>query len=120
LHAPSPTLIWHYNLLAQLLAQFHADKQRALAAQATVLHAAPSTKPGRGFTHDVKNLLQSLNALCSAGVEPGAEASPEYQSLLRRQLPAITDRLAETLAKLNAPQDSSRRRAGLMRRRLVA
>jgi hypothetical protein len=30
-HAPSPTLIWHYNLLAQLLAQFHADKQRALA-----------------------------------------------------------------------------------------
>jgi hypothetical protein len=106
LHAPSPTLIWHYNLLAQLLAQFHADKQRAQALrQLSYMRAIHET--GARLTHDVKNLLQSLNTLCSAGVEPGAEASPEYQSLLRRQLPAITDRLAETLAKLNAPQVSS-------------
>ena len=103
LHAPSPTLIWHYNLLAQLLAQFHADKQRALALkQLSYMQAIHET--GARLTHDVKNLLQSLNTLCSAGVEPGAESSFEYQSLLRRQLPAITDRLAETLAKLNAPQ----------------
>lgn len=103
LHAPSPTLIWHYNLLAQLLAQFHADKQRALALkQLSYMQAIHET--GARLTHDVKNLLQSLNMLCSAGVEPGAESSLEYQSLLRRQLPAITDRLAETLAKLNAPQ----------------
>lgn len=103
LHAPSPTLIWHYNLLAQLLAQFHADKQRAQALkQLSYMQAIHET--GARLTHDVKNLLQSLNTLCSAGVEPGAESSLEYQSLLRRQLPAITDRLAETLAKLNAPQ----------------
>ncbi len=105
-HAPSPTLIWHYNLLAQLLAQFHADKQRAQALrQLSYMRAIHET--GARLTHDVKNLLQSLNTLCSAGVEPGAEASPEYQSLLRRQLPAITDRLAETLAKLNAPEGNS-------------
>ncbi len=105
-HAPSPTLIWHYNLLAQLLAQFHADKQRAQALrQLSYMRAIHET--GARLTHDVKNLLQSLNTLCSAGIEPDAEASPEYQSLLRRQLPAITDRLAETLAKLNAPQGSS-------------
>lgn len=104
LHAPSPTLIWHYNLLAQLLGQFHADKQRALALkQLSYLRAIHET--GARLTHDVKNLLQSLNTLCSAGGEPGAESSPEYQSLLRRQLPAITDRLADTLAKLNAPQE---------------
>ncbi|MDP2821168.1 MAG: ATP-binding protein [Sulfuritalea sp.] len=103
LHAPSPTLIWHYNLLAQLLAQFYADKQRALALkQLSYMQAIHET--GARLTHDVKNLLQSLNALCSAGIEPGAESSREYQALLRRQLPAITDRLAETLAKLNAPQ----------------
>ncbi len=103
LHTPSPTLIWHYNLLAQLLAQFHADKQRALALkQLSYMQAIHET--GARLTHDVKNLLQSLNTLCSAGVEPGAESSSEYQSLLRRQLPAITERLAETLAKLNAPQ----------------
>ena len=102
-HALSPTLIWHYNLLAQLLAQFHADKLRALALkQLSYMQAIHET--GARLTHDVKNLLQSLNALCSAGIEPGAESSREYQALLRRQLPAISDRLAETLAKLNAPQ----------------
>lgn len=102
LHALSPTLIWHYNLLAQLLAQFHADKQRGLALKRlSYMEAIHET--GARLTHDVKNLLQSLNALCSAGVEPGAESSLEYQSLLRRQLPAISERLADTLAKLNAP-----------------
>lgn len=106
LHALSPTLIWHYNLLAQLLAQFHVDKLRALALkQLSYMQAIHET--GARLTHDVKNLLQSLNALCSAGIEPGAESSREYQSLLRRQLPAISDRLAETLAKLNAPQSLS-------------
>lgn len=106
LHALSPTLIWHYNLLAQLLAQFHADKQRGLALkQLSYMQAIHET--GARLTHDVKNLLQSLNALCSAGSEPGAESSLEYQSLLRRQLPVISDRLAETLAKLNAPQSLS-------------
>jgi hypothetical protein len=102
-HTLSPTLIWHFNLLAQYLAQLHADKQRAQALkQLSYMQAVHET--GARLTHDVKNLLQSLNALCSAGLEPGAESSLEYQSLLRRQLPAITDRLAETLAKLNAPQ----------------
>ena len=106
LHAPSPTLIWHYNLLAQLLAQFHADKQRALALkQLSYMRAIHET--GARLTHDIKNLLQSLNALCSAGLEPGAETSLEYQSLLRRQLPAISERLAETLGKLNAPQQQA-------------
>jgi len=103
LHALSPTLVWHCNLLAQLLAQFHADKQRARALkQLSYMQAVHET--GSRLTHDVKNLLQSLNALCSAGLEPGAESSLEYQSLLRRQLPAITGRLAETLGKLNVPQ----------------
>ncbi|MCF8178307.1 MAG: sensor histidine kinase [Sulfuritalea sp.] len=102
----SPTLIWHCNLLAQLLAQFHGDKQRALALKhMSYMRAIHET--GARLTHDVKNLLQSLNMLCSAGLEPGAESSQEYQSLLRRQLPAITGRLAETLEKLNAPNGAS-------------
>jgi hypothetical protein len=105
-HALSPMLIWHFNLLAQFLAQLHADKQRSMALkQLSYMQAVHET--GARLTHDVKNLLQSLNALCSAGLEPGAESSLEYQSLLRRQLPAISDRLAETLAKLNAPQSIS-------------
>ena len=104
LHTLSPTLIWHCNLLAQLLAQFYADKQRALALkQLSYMQAIHET--GARLTHDVKNLLQSLNALCSAGAEAGAVSSVAYQSLLRRQLPAISERLAETLSKLSAPQD---------------
>jgi hypothetical protein len=92
LHALSPTLIWHCNLLAQLLAQFHADKQRALALkQLSYMQAIHET--GARLTHDVKNLLQSLNAVCSAGAETGAVSSPAYQALLRRQLPAISERL---------------------------
>ena len=105
-HPLSPTLVWHFSLLASLLAEFHADKCRALALkQLSYMQAIHET--GARLTHDVKNLLQSLNALCSAGTEPGADASPEYQALLRRQLPAISDRLAATLAKLNAPQNKS-------------
>ena len=102
-HALSPAVTWHLNLLAQMLAQSYGDKQRAMALkQLSYMQAVYET--GARLTHDVKNLLQSLNALCSAGLEPGAESSLEYQSLLRRQLPAISDRLAETLGKLNAPQ----------------
>ncbi len=106
LHTLSPTLVWHCNLLAQLLAQFYADKKRTLALkQLSYMEAIHET--GARLTHDVKNLLQALNALCSAGMEAGAESSQAYQSLLRRQLPAISDRLAETLSKLNAPQERS-------------
>jgi signal transduction histidine kinase len=104
-HSLSPTLVWHFNLLARLLAEFHADKRRALALkQLSYMQAIHET--GARLTHDVKNLLQSLNALCSAGIEPGAASSPEYQALLRRQLPAISSRLADTLDKLNAPQET--------------
>lgn len=106
LHTLSPTLIWHCNLLAQLLAQFYADKKRTLALkQLSYMEAIHET--GARLTHDVKNLLQALNALCSAGMEAGADSSQAYQSLLRRQLPAISERLAETLSKLNAPQERS-------------
>lgn len=106
LHTLPPTLIWHCNLLAQLLAQFYADKQRALALkQLSYMQAIHET--GARLTHDVKNLLQSLNALCTAGAESGAVSSAAYQALLRRQLPAISERLAETLSKLSAPQDLS-------------
>lgn len=105
-HPLSPTLNWHFNLLAQLLAEFHADKRRAQALkELSYMQAIHET--GARLTHDVKNLLQSLNALCAAVAEPGAEASPAYRALLQRQLPAISARLGETLAKLRVPQESA-------------
>jgi signal transduction histidine kinase len=54
------------------------------------------------MTHDVKNLLQSLNALCAAA-EQEADGSGELQALMRRQLPVITSRLQQALDKMRAP-----------------
>src|SRR4029078_5474843 len=57
---------------------------------------------GARLTHDVKNLLQSLNVLCSVATQ---DDSPQLQALIRRQLPAITQRLQATLDKLQHPSE---------------
>ena len=95
----SPALQWHMRLLGQLLAEFYAAKLREeLLRESSYLQAIHET--GARLTHDVKNLLQSLNVLCSAA---GQDDSPESQALIRRQLPAITRRLSATLEKLQRP-----------------
>ena len=94
----SPALQWHMHLLGQLLAEFYAAKLReGLLRESSYLQAVHET--GARLTHDMKNLLQSLNVLCSVAGE-----SPESQDLIRRQLPAITQRLAVTLEKLQSPE----------------
>ena len=61
------------------------------------------------MTHDVKNLLQSLNVLCAAAERDTGSDSTELASLIRRQLPAITQRLQQTLDKLRKPDSSDGR-----------
>src|SRR3989441_1221343 len=58
---------------------------------------------GARMTHDIKNLLQSLNVLCAVAARDHGRDSAELQALIRRQLPLITQRLSETLAKLQRP-----------------
>ncbi|MCC6472197.1 MAG: sensor histidine kinase, partial [Burkholderiales bacterium] len=95
----SPALEWHLRLLGQLLAEFYAAKLREqVLQQSSYLQAVHET--GARLTHDVKNLLQSLNVLCSAAAQ---EDSPQVQALMRRQLPAISQRLQSTLEKLQRP-----------------
>ena len=65
---------------------------------------------GARLTHDVKNLLQSLNVLCSVATQ---DDSPQLQALMRRQLPAITQRLQATLDKLQRPGDEEMQRVSL-------
>lgn len=101
----SPSLTWHFSLLAQLLAEFRADKLRAKELKRlSYIEAVHET--GARLTHDVKNLLQSLRTLCTAAQGEDAEAgiSPRFAALLRKQLPAITERLGQTLEKLQVPQ----------------
>ena len=62
------------------------------------------------MTHDVKNLLQSLNVLCAAAERDAApNAGGELSALMRRQLPAITQRLQQTLDKLQKPDTNNGR-----------
>jgi signal transduction histidine kinase len=97
----SPALHGHLRLLGQLLAEFYLAKQREQALrEASFMQAVHET--GARVTHDVKNLLQSLNVLCSVTLAERGE-SPESLALVRRQLPAITQRLAATLDKLQHP-----------------
>ena len=97
----SPALQWHMHLIGQLLGEFYAAKLREQTLrQTSYLQAVHET--GARLTHDVKNLLQSLNVLCSVA---GQDDSPQFQALIRRQLPAITQRLQATLDKLQRPGD---------------
>ena len=97
----SPALQWHMHLLGQLLGEFYAAKLREQTLrQTSYLQAVHET--GARLTHDVKNLLQSLNVLCSVAAQ---DDSPQLQALIRRQLPAITQRLQATLDKLQRPGD---------------
>jgi len=105
----SPSLVWHFQLLGQLLGEFYVAKQREQKLQQqTYVQAVHET--GARMTHDVKNLLQSLNVLCAAAEQDAApDAGGELSALMRRQLPAITQRLQQTLEKLQKPDASNGR-----------
>jgi signal transduction histidine kinase len=99
----SPALHGHLRLLGRLLCEFYLAKVREQELRhASYLQAVHET--GARVTHDVKNLLQSLNVLCSVALAEDGE-SPDALALLRRQLPAIAQRLAATLAKLQRPRE---------------
>ncbi|MFA5914615.1 MAG: hypothetical protein WC830_13765 [Burkholderiales bacterium] len=101
----SPALTWHFHLLGQLLGDFYTAKLREQKLQQqSYVQAVYET--GARMTHDVKNLLQSLNVLCAAA-EREEGGSDELQALMRRQLPLITQRLQQTLDKLRRPASDS-------------
>ncbi len=109
----SPALNWHFNLMVQLLGEFYEARLRAQELQ-QLGYVKAIHQTGARLTHDVKNLLQSLNALCRAAGE-GDTHSPEYQALLRRQLPVIAQRLQQTLDKLRQPEQESVRLVPVVR-----
>jgi signal transduction histidine kinase len=97
-----PALQWHLHLLGQLLGEFYVAKLREeKLRQASYLQAVHET--GARTTHDIKNLLQSLNVLCSVALGEGPRDTAQINALLRRQLPLISERLAQTLERLQRP-----------------
>ena len=105
--AMSPVMVWHFNLVTELVARFHAEKKRdRQLREMEYMQAVHET--GARVTHDVKNLLQSLHALLYVIAQPDAESSARAQPLLQRQLPVITERLQQTLDKLREPELGNR------------
>jgi hypothetical protein len=102
----SPALVWHFHLLAQLLNEYYVAKVRGRELQQlSYLRAVHET--GARLTHDVKNLLQSLNNLCYLAQTTDGRDTERLNQLLQRQLPLITQRLQQTLDKLQKPQGES-------------
>jgi len=102
--AVSPAVLIHLKLLAQMVGHFYEAKQREqMQRQSVYTHAIYET--GARLTHDVKNLLQSLQTLCAAAAATTTpEQAPALQALIQRQLPQIAQRLTTTLDKLRAPR----------------
>ena len=103
-HPLGPTLLLHCRLLIETLSYFHAAKQRA-QEQAHQAHLQAIYATGARLTHDIKNLLQSLNLLATATTRVGHEE--QSLQLLQRQLPLIVNRLQAALDKLQRPTEET-------------
>jgi signal transduction histidine kinase len=99
----SPAILLHLKLLAQMVGHFYEAKQRA-QVQRQNAYTQAIYETGARLTHDVKNLLQSLKALCAAAANTTPEQAAALQALMQRQLPQITQRLNTTLDKLRSPE----------------
>lgn len=104
-HRLSPALAWHFHLLARLANEHYVAKLRARELQQLgYLRAIHET--GARLTHDVKNLLQSLNNLCYL-VQASRDDGERCDLILQQQLPQITQRLQHALNKLRQPHSES-------------
>lgn len=102
-YAWSAGLIWQASLLLKLVIELHRAKLREQALQQLrYLQAVHET--GARLTHDVKNLLQSLDSLCYAAEQAGPGREEDLAQLFRRQLPVVSQRLRMTLDKLHHPE----------------
>lgn len=100
----SSALLIHCRLLVQVLGHFYVAKRRE-HEQAGAAHLRAVHETGARVTHDIKNLLQSLNTLAAALQSASGEAQEQRGfELLKRRLPDIAQRLKTALEKLQRPQ----------------
>jgi len=103
----TPALMLHVKLLARILGEFYEAKRREETLRQNVYMQAVY-ETGARLTHDIKNLLQSLGALCSAAEQTSDTDNERLLALLRRQLPILHQRMISTLAKLEAPRSEKK------------
>ena len=100
---PAGVMSLHCSLLVQLIDTFYtAKKQEQELSQKAHLHAIYET--GARVTHDIKNLLQSLQTMTTLLETDSEETREKSLMLLKKQLPHISQRLQLALQKLQAPE----------------
>ncbi|HEX5126541.1 MAG TPA: ATP-binding protein, partial [Rhodocyclaceae bacterium] len=101
-HALTPTPLWQVDLMVRLLAEFYLAKLQAQRLQAfSYVRAVHET--GARVTHEVKNLLQSLDTLCFALTQADSGRKIEARELVMHQLPVISQRLHAALERIRQP-----------------
>ena len=104
-YQPSTAMRWHVEWLLRLAAEFYLLKRQTHELQRMgYLQAVYET--GARVTHDVKNILQTMQSLCYVASQPGSDPA-QLSALLGRQLPQVTERLRVTLDKLQTPSMSA-------------
>lgn len=98
---PSPAMRWHVDWLLRLVVEFYLVKLKTHQLQ-DLRYVQAIYETGARVTHDVKNLLQSMQVLCYTLNQPGDPG--QVTALLGRQLPQMVDRLKATLEKLESPR----------------
>ena len=99
---PAGVMSLHCSLLVQLIDTFFtAKKQEQELEQKAHLHAIYET--GARVTHDIKNLLQSLQTMTTLLETNSGETREKSLMLLKKQLPHISQRLQLALNKLQVP-----------------
>ena len=93
----------HCNLLLKLVGHFYRAKVREQELTRSA-HLQAVYETGARITHDIKNLLQSLQTV-TAAVQTGYGYDQEALfALMERQLPYLNQRLKLALDKLQAPE----------------
>lgn len=99
----TPAMYLHVQLLTQILGEFYEAKRREeTISKNTYMQTLYET--GSRLTHDIKNILQSLGTLSTA-IEQNHDADNDAKliELIKMQLPRLSQRLSNTLTKLELP-----------------
>ena len=95
----------HAQLLMHLMSYFYTSKLREITLK-NQTHLKAVYETGSKLTHDIKNILQALQAL--TGVVQASEKPEDSYQLISKQLPLLTQRLQNTLNKLQTKTDTGR------------
>lgn len=93
----------HAQLLMQLMTYFYLSKVREQTLQ-NQTHLKAVYETGSKLTHDIKNILQSLQTLSS--VVSTSDDPKQTHELIEKQLPLLSQRLQNTLNKLQIKSDT--------------